>query len=204
MIRKSLVLIACLVCLKLTGQTKRYYLGVAYGRGSQQEFPFNSNNYKYRAEFFKLQVFRTLKEGEKWGLEAVAEPSYYRVDYQVLNKFSIRPDQGDNYLELRELYTQPRVINEYVLNLGLLVKRKLSPRLAAYLLVSSGPMYMNLATERQAKGFAFSDIAALGLRHGFGSFRLDTRFSIRHVSNAALKSPNLGHNSANVELGISF
>ena len=63
-------------------------------------------------------------------------------------------------------------------------------------------MFSDKATERLAKGFAFSDIFGLGLSYEINKLQLDFRYSVRHTSNLELKQPNGGHNTTNTEFSV--
>lgn len=95
-------------------------------------------------------------------------------------------------------------MNEYVLNVGLQMIYSINENLSPYLLGSVGPMVIDKQTKRQKKGFAFSDIFAIGLLYRTNDIILDLRFGIRHVSNAGFGHPNKGYNSSNFEIGLSL
>jgi len=178
--------------------------GFAYGFGTENTFPFNSKDYDHSISIYTIKINYLLKEKRKWSFELNIEPSFNIASHQLINKYFIKPSIGDNYLELRELFTQKREIKEYVLNLGFLIRYKIIKNFSVYNLASVGPMISNKDTERLAKGFAFSDIFALGASYKINKFQLDFRYSVRHTSNFDLKSPNHGHNTTNIEFGILF
>ena len=73
-------------------------------------------------------------------------------------------------------------------------------------MLGSGPHYINAQTQRQAKGFIFSDNLAAGIRlplpaHLAGEFNIQYR--LRHISNAGLKSPNGGINNGFLVVGFT-
>ncbi|MEN8139138.1 MAG: acyloxyacyl hydrolase [Bacteroidota bacterium] len=107
-------------------------------------------------------------------------------------------------MEQREEFTEKRKYREYALNLGLTFRHKTYRNLSTYAMGSVGPMYSNTGSERLKEGFAFSDIFAIGFSYNIKSFLIDLRFSIRHVSNADLQWPNIGHNSSNLEFGFMY
>jgi hypothetical protein len=65
-------------------------------------------------------------------------------------------------------------------------------------------MFIDTETERLSKGFAFSDVLALGVTFKIDKIVLDIRPSLRHISNAGLQGSNAGFNTSNVEFGVSF
>ncbi len=71
--------------------------------------------------------------------------------------------------------------------------------------IGTGPHYISVETDLQAKGFIFSDNFEIGLIKNLPQLatQLHLRTRFRHISNAGLKSPNLGIDSFFVVLGIS-
>ncbi|MFI1771519.1 acyloxyacyl hydrolase [Thalassobellus citreus] len=179
-------------------------LGLSYGTGSQNKFPFNSKDYSHEITFYKAVINYKILEKKDWSYEINIEPSYNLAEHQLLNKWFIKPTDSENYLELRDLYTQNRTIKEYVLNLGFLARYNIYNNLSAYALGSVGPMIADKPTERLAKGFAFSDVFGLGLSYRIGQAQLDFRYSLRHTSNLQLKVPNEGHNTTNIEFSVLY
>jgi hypothetical protein len=183
---------------------ENFKLGITYGAGVQGKFPFKANDYTHEVDFYKLQINYRFKDKKKWAFEINLEPSYNIAEHQLLNKFFIKPSDAENYIELRELYTQKRTIKEYVLNCGFVARYKIYNGISTYAIGSVGPMFADKATERLAKGFAFSDIFGLGLSCEIYKLQFDFRYSVRHTSNLELKRPNGGHNTTNTEFSILF
>jgi hypothetical protein len=183
---------------------ENFKLGFNYGTGTENAFPFNSKDYDHTVSQYKIQINYVIKEKGKWSYEINIEPSYNIAKHQLLNKFFIKPSSGDDFLERRDLFTQNREIKEYVLNFGFLTRYAIVKKLSVYNLASVGPMLSDKATERLAKGFAFSDILAFGTSYEIGEIVLDVRYSLRHTSNANFKKPNQGHNTMNIEFGMLF
>jgi hypothetical protein len=182
----------------------RVRLGFNTGFGIQESFPFNSPDYLYDVQFYKFQINYLVIPRSKWNFELNLEPSYYRVEHQLLNKYYVRPEEYDDYLDKREEFTKKKNINEYVLNIGLLARYSFCKSMSVYALGSVGPMYSDTDTERMSAGFAFSDIFGLGMSYQIKRFLLDFRYSIRHVSNANIRKPNNGYNSSNIEIGCTY
>jgi hypothetical protein len=65
-------------------------------------------------------------------------------------------------------------------------------------------MISDRETERLAKGFAFSNVLALGFVYKIKRFEFNIKPNVRHVSNAGLSSPNGGFNTKNIEFGVSL
>jgi hypothetical protein len=178
-------------------------LGFTYGIGNKQFFPYNLPDYSHNLKGYKGLINFTLRKSKILSYELQFEPGIYKARHQLLNEFFIQPDRGANYLELRELFTKEITITEYALNVGILVRYNLKQSVSFYILGSLGPMFSDKETERLAKGFASSDIIALGVAYKIGKIMLELRPGLRHVSNADLKYPNSGHNSSNIDFGIS-
>lgn len=183
---------------------ENFKIGASYGFGSQNVFPFDLESYSHDVQFYKAIVNYKFSEKKHWVFEINIEPSYNIAEHQLLNKYFIKPTDGDDYLEKRELFTQKRTIKEYVLNLGLIARYKVFNQGSVYALGSLGPMISDKDTERLAKGYAFSDIFGLGLSYKIDNIVLDARCSVRHTSNLEMKQPNNGHNTTNMEFSVMY
>ena len=168
----------------------------------KDKFPFNADDYIHEVDFYKIQINYRFKDKRKWAFEVNLEPSFNIVEHQLLNRFYIKPSDADNYEELTELYMQRRTLKEYVLNCGFISRYKIYNGISSYAIISVGPMYADKATERLAKGFAFSDIFGLGLSYEINKLQFDLRYSVRHTSNLEFKQPNGGHNTTNMEFSL--
>lgn len=185
----------------LFSQEKNYRIGFYYGEADQANFLFNNTDYLYETRMVKLTVNRPFKQLGKFRFEFDVGLAYYAATQQLLNLFFVTPDE-DNFMELRELFTQERSSNEYALHLGLIIRYTIKDALSVYFLGSVGPMYTDIETERLARGFAFSDIASLGIVYDWGKWGIDLRLTARHNSNAGLQLPNSGVNSLGWETGV--
>ena len=183
-------------------KSKKFKYGFNYGIGEQGIFPFHSKDYTYENQFYKLQVNYLIKQKNKYSLELNIEPSIYIAKHQLLNEQFVRPEDGENYLELREQYTQLKTMKEYSLGIGIIYRYQLNHTLSTYVIGSIGPMITDTETERMAKGFAFSDVFSIGFSHMVSSIIFDIRYGIRHVSNLNFSSPNSGYNATNIEVGF--
>lgn len=185
-------------------KNKKIRLGINFGIASQDQFPLNNTDYLYENKHIKVQIARVLGNKNKFRFNLLLEPSIYFSEHQLLNKFFVQPSRGDDYLEQRERFTQRTSFEEFVLNVGIMLQYNADRQLSPYLLGSVGPMISNYGTERLKRGFAFSDVLALGVLTNFKSFIWDVRITLRHNSNANLGFPNNGHNSVGLETGFSF
>lgn len=111
------------------------------------------------------------------------------------------------------LYLEPRYAssinpeNDYEFGLGLGIKylKPLREKFFYSLSYSTGPHYISLKTEGQARGFLFSHNIDLCLYFYFEekrAFYFGYRFN--HMSNANFRRPNLGINGNFLFLGFSF
>jgi hypothetical protein len=178
-------------------------IGINYGIGKQPFFPFSSLDYTYKVNGYKILINYPLKKTRLFSYELQIEPGIYTAKHQLLNEYFIQPKDGADYLEQREIFKKEKTITEYALNVGILVRYNLKEKFSFFVLGSIGPMISDTETERLAKGFAFSDIIALGAGYKVGKILFEIRPGLRHVSNANLKKPNSGHNSSNIDFGIS-
>jgi hypothetical protein len=186
------------------GKDRSIRIGISYGMGTQQIFPYNNSDYNYNVHGYKGLINYPLKISGKFSYELQIEPGIYLASHRLLNKYFIQPDRGSNYLELRDLFTQEKTITEYALNVGMVVRYSLAKNFSGFVLGSIGPMFSDTETERLARGFAFSDIFAFGVAYKVGKIMFEIRPGIRHVSNLNTQYPNSGHNSSNIDFGISI
>jgi hypothetical protein len=201
----SILFFSILISIQLLAQeeSRSLRIGVDYSIGKQPFFPFSSPDYSYKVNGYKVLINYLLKNAKRFSYELQIEPGIYSARHRLLNEYFIQPKDGADYLELREIFTKEKTITEYALNIGMVIRYKVKERLSFFFLGSIGPMISDTETERLAKGFAFSDIVALGVNYKVGKIMFEIRPGLRHVSNANLKQPNSGHNSSNIDIGIS-
>lgn len=174
-------------------------VGFSYGFGNE----IKNTNYSYTNNYYKFQLGYVLKETKNFQYELLLQPEINFATHQLLNFYFVTPEDSD-YIEKRERFTKFKNLNEYAVGVGLRIRKSWSKSFGTYFLASVGPMIIDTETERLSKGFAFSDVLALGLTFKVDKIVLDLRPSLRHVSNAGLQGSNAGYNTANVEFGISF
>ncbi|OXA95781.1 acyloxyacyl hydrolase [Flavobacterium hercynium] len=201
MYKKIWIIFLVVLCWSMTAQEKqnRFAVGLNYGFGSE----FNNRNYTFENHFYKAQIQYLLKKTKHFQYEILVQPEVNFGKHQLLNFYFVKPDTP-NFEEKRAEYTQLKEVHEYVLNLGFLFRKPINQVLSVYVLVSVGPMINDTETERISEGFAFADVAALGLSFKVQKLQLDVRPSIRHVSNAGLGSANAGYNTRNIEFGVLY
>jgi hypothetical protein len=186
------------------GEHKSIRIGIDYGIGTQQIFPFNDPDYAYYVRGYKGLVNFTLRKPGKFSYELQLEPGIYLGRHTLLNASFVTPDFGPDYMQQREIFTKETTITEYAANVGLQVRYKLKNNISIFILGGTGPMYSDTATERLARGFAFSDVFAFGVTYKVGRIMFELRPGIRHVSNLNTQFPNSGHNSSNIDFILSF
>ena len=174
-------------------------IGFHYGFGNE----IKNKNYSYSNSYYKIQLGYVLKETKNFKYEVVVQPEINFATHQLLNLYFVTPEEPD-YIEKREKFTKLKGIKEYALGIGFCVRKPISKIASVYVLASIGPMITDTETERLSKGFAFSDVLALGFSLKVDKVIFDVRPSLRHVSNAQLQSSNAGFNTKNIEFGLSL
>lgn len=198
--KKIFVLILMSTLATFYGQNRKRETSVGFNYGFGNEI--KNKNYSYTNSYYKIQVFHEIKETKNFKYELVVQPEINFATHQLLNLYFVTPDEPD-YIEKREKFTKLKNIREYALGIGLCIRKPISRMISTYVLVSVGPMITDTETERLSKGFAFSDVLALGLSIKVNKMVFDVRPSLRHVSNAQLQSSNAGFNTKNIEIGLS-
>lgn len=188
-------------CIPFYGQNSKHEksIGFSYGFGNE----IKNRNYSYTNSYYKIQLGYVVKETKSFKYELLLQPEINFAKHQLLNLYFVSPEEFD-YINKREVYTKLKNINEYALGVGLSIRKSWSKSFSTYFLASVGPMISDTETERLSKGFAFSDVLALGFSLKVDRLIFDIRPSLRHVSNAGLGNSNSGFNTTNVEFGISL
>lgn len=178
-------------------------IGLIYGYSAQNKFVKQEYDYFYESKIFKISNHFMLRNKPNYNLELLVEPSYYMSKHQMTNYWFISHtvENGD---ELRAKYMKMKDVNEYALNIGLMYRRKLSENQSLYAYLNSGPMYIDTETERLKKGFAFSDVFAIGYNYRIKKLSFDVKGMFRHASNANLRTPNYGLNAYGLEFGTYY
>ena len=174
-------------------------IGFHYGFGNE----IKNSNYTYTNHYYKAQLCYLVKETNHFKYELVLQPELNFATHQLLNLYFVTPEEA-NYIEKREKFTKLKDIKEYALSIGFCVRKPISKIASVYVLASIGPMITDTETERLSKGFAFSDVLALGFSLKVDKVLFDVRPSLRHISNAQLQSSNAGFNTSNIEFGMSL
>ena len=200
MIRNLFMFFLILLATDSQSQDKKqnFRVGVNYGFGSE----FKNEDYSYTNQYYKIQLNYVLKKAKWVEYELVLQPEINLETYQLLNPVSVKANEP-NLQQQRDPFANLKNIREVVLNIGFLVRKPISTSLSVYFLGSIGPLITDTETERLAKGFAFSDVLAVGIMLHTKHFSFDVRPSFRHLSNAGLHGSNAGFNTKNIEFGIA-
>jgi hypothetical protein len=161
-----------------------------FGLTTQNFGPLKVNEQKpYRAFLMKGQYFWVLTNWESGGVELLFQPQLNISKLQTSNQ-STNLENG----------------LEFGVNIGLLARKNLfKNRSAIYGLISAGPHFITKSTERQARGFIFSDNFAMGFLQNISQkIYLDLRLGYRHLSNAGLQNPNGGIDKWVASFGVYF
>lgn len=179
-------------------------VGIIYGYASQGKYIKQDSDYRYDNQSFKISSHFLWSKKNKHAWEVLVEPTFYRSRHESFNPWQDYFTSVSNPEEMREKLMPFKRMREYALNIGLLYRRYLTDHFSAYTYLNVGPMYIDSETERLKKGFAFSDIIALGINYRIQDFSVDMKTYFRHVSNANLQWPNYGLNSIGFELGVYY
>lgn len=174
-------------------------LGFSYGFGNE----IKNTDYTFTNRYLKGQLYYTFKTTKHFDLQLLIGPEINFGTHQLLNLYFVTPDEPD-FEAKREAYTKLKDIREYVLNVGFVIRKPITERFSVYALLSVGPMVTDTETERQSKGFAFSDVFAIGVLWKTEKVIFDLRPNVRHTSNAGLQNSNAGFNTLNIEAGVIF
>jgi hypothetical protein len=195
----SLILIYSFSSIFAQVKKSEWTVGLYYGFGSE----LMHSDYSYNNNYFKAQLSYTLKETKNFKYEIVLQPELNFASHQLLNLSFVGADEPD-YLGKREQYGRLKNIKEYVLGIGLIIRKPISKNFSLYLMGSVGPMITDTETERLSKGFAFADVVSLGFSFKRKKMSFDLRPNFRHVSNANLQKVNAGINTINMEFGCTI
>lgn len=201
MYKKLLLFLVFVFTITAYSQEKKHHpmaLGLHYGFGSE----FKNTDYTYSNRYIKPQLYWQIAVTKHFEYQLLLQPEINFARHRLINMYFVTPDEPD-YEHKREEYTRLKDIQEYVLNVGLVVRKPISQMCSIYILGSVGPMITTAETERLSKGFAFSDVFAIGLTVKTPKISFDFRPNFRHISNAGLQDSNAGYNTLNIELGFS-
>jgi len=162
----------------------RHKFGIITGYGNQSGIQVD---YRYQVVFLQGQYYYTIWRAETWGVDIITQVQYNTTDLA----------DGPHFSALSHGY-------EFGLDAGFLLRKNiLDNHVSMYAFISSGPHYVHCSSERQSDGFNFSDNFFLGMNVKINkNIYLDTRFGVRHISNAGIREPNRGFNTAVISGGF--
>ncbi len=162
-----------------------------------------SSNSNYEHDTSALRVhFNSLSWQVKgWDLHWALEPNINWYEHELSNPLYIKEDETD-YLDRREKFTEGVDFILAGMEGVIIARKKLSGRGNLELSAGLGIAYLEEESERQAKGFTFTETGRIGysLNTSMGEFFLG--YTIMHVSNAGLKNPNGGYDVSGVTIKI--
>lgn len=137
------------------------------------------------------QPYYHLPEGTRYYFALVGGNFNFPL-FQAKKTFNLSMDICPHYCNV--WVVDDRNYFEFGLNIRLGFNFSVSPKDALTLKVGAGPHYINVETEKQAKGFIFSDYYLINYKRGIGQaikpFLLEFELGYRHLSNAGLDHPN--------------
>lgn len=206
---RSVFLVCLLAYASFYGQAqqkkshKLYKVGITYAYAVQGGALLHDKDYNYKANTVALQFFYPLKRG-KYNLDFLVEPTIGFAQHQLLNKYYVKNTEPDFEVK-RALYTQNMHLTELLLIGNLVISKTLFKGEDFYALFGFGPMTISKTTERLAKGYAFVSTLGIGLSTKINNkLYFNVTGKLRHLSNAELKQPNGGYNTASVGFGFNF
>lgn len=182
---------------------RAWRFGVALGYGTQDVRPVGNPGYSHQTALLKLLANRPLAGSTHLSLELQLEPFVGFSHHRLRNPWFVKPSDGPDYLAKRARFLAGETYREYGVDVGLVGRWRATRRLSLFVMAGVGPMYGDAATERLARGFAFSDVVAVGAGYRLRGVLVEVRPGFRHVSNAYLQLPNAGHNALFVTVAVS-
>ena len=203
---KSILILLLFLSYLATSQEKKEQqlslkkVGILFSSAKQNNILFFDKDYDYKTNVYKFQLFYTLRTGVNWDINLIVQPQFQMAQHQLLNEQFITPDEP-NYEFLREKFTQKKDISLYAFELGFQLRKSLTKKISFEATLGLGAAYIDLKSERLAKGFTFIENVSLGLVYinKKSEFYLGT--TVGHVSNFNIQKPNSGYNILGFELG---
>ncbi len=175
-------------------------VGILFSSAKQNNILFFDKDYDYKTNVYKFQLFYTLRTGINWDINLIVQPQFQMAQHQLLNEQFITPDEP-NYEFLREKFTQKKDISLYAFELGFQLRKSLTKNISFEATLGLGAAYIDLESERLAKGFTFIENVSLGLVYTNKNSEFYLGTTVGHVSNFNIQKPNSGYNILGFELG---
>ena len=203
---KSILILLLFLSYLATSQEKKEQqlslkkVGILFSSAKQNNILFFDNDYDYKTNVYKFQLFYTLRTGINWDINLIVQPQFQMAQHQLLNEQFITPDEP-NYEFLREKFTQKKDISLYAFELGFQLRKSLTKNISFEATLGLGAAYIDLESERLAKGFTFIENVSLGLVYTNKNSEFYLGTTVGHVSNFNIQKPNSGYNILGFELG---
>ena len=175
-------------------------VGILFSSAKQNNILFFDKDYDYKTNVYKFQLFYTLRTGINWDINLIVQPQFQMAQHQLLNEQFITPDEP-NYEFLREKFTQKKDISLYAFELGFQLRKSLTKNISFEATLGLGAAYIDLESERLAKGFTFIENVSLGLVYTNKKSEFYLGTTVGRVSNFNIQKPNSGYNILGFELG---
>ena len=125
-------------------------VGILFSSAKQNNILFFDNDYDYKTNVYKFQLFYTLRTGINWDINLIVQPQFQMAQHQLLNEQFITLDEP-NYEILREKFTQKKDISLYAFELGFQLRKSLTKKISFEATLGLGAAYIDLESERLAK-----------------------------------------------------
>ncbi len=160
-----------------------------------------SSNSNYEHDTFSLRAHFTSQgwEAKGWELRWSIEPNIHWYEHELNNPLYIKEDET-NYLELRTRYTEGLDFMHVGVEGAILARKRVTANGHLELSAGLGAGYLEDETERQAKGFTFSQTGRIGYSLDTSHGEFFVGYTIMHVSNAGLENPNGGYDLSGITI----
>lgn len=175
-------------------------VGIFYNAAKQNNFLFTDRDYNYKTNLLKFQFYYQLNNNKNWRLNLVAQPQIQSIEHQLLNEYFITPENV-NFEYYREKFTQKKHISLYAFELGLQISKLLFKNVSFEAMLGLGAGYIDVETERLARGFTFIENVSLGLARSLKKSEIYMGSNFGHISNFNIQLPNSGYNILGLEIG---
>ena len=159
----------------------------------------SNSNYEHDTVALRVHFNSTSWQVKGWDLHWGLEPNINWYEHELNDPLYIKEEEP-NYLERREKFTEGIDFILAGIEGVIVARKKLSERGHLELSAGLGIAYLEEESERQAKGFTFTETGRIGysLDTAVGEFFLG--YNIMHVSNAGLENPNGGYDLSGVTI----
>lgn len=185
---------------KSSNDRKLKKVGFVFNNAKQNNFLFSDEDYDYKTNVFKAQLFYLLRKGSTWDINLIVQPQIQVAKHQLLNPFFVTPDEP-NFEALRDKFTQERTLSLMAFELGFQLRRKIFHQMYFEATLGLGAGYIDKETERLAQGFTFIENLSVGLAKSWKSSELYLGTNVGHVSNFNIQMPNSGYDILGFEIG---